>query len=106
MDGVVDFLSNNWQFISAALVVILNTILLLFRRNKTYDNGILSDIIPLILQSEFTLETGKDRLKYVLTHFPYDSHPSVDEAKVKTYVEYILSLPTKKGGIGREEDVK
>ena len=105
MEKIVEFLTNYWEFICIALVILVNTILLLFRRNKTYDNSIYSDLIPLILIAESTLETGNDRLKYVLTYFPYENHPSTDKSDVKRLVEYILSLPTKKGGFGREKDV-
>lgn len=106
MKDLVDFLSDNWQWISALLVILANTILLLFRRNKTFDNGILSDLIPLIIQAEMVCDSGKDRKLYVLDHYPFDAHPDLDKDKLNNYLEIILSLPTKKGGFGREKDVK
>lgn len=106
MKEIVDFIVNYWQYISVVLVIVLEIIMMILKKRSIIsDNSIISDIIPLILQAESIKDSGVDRLRFVLEHFPFEKHPGVDRKVVSTLVEYVLMTPTKKGGFGREEDV-
>ncbi len=120
----IDFINNYWKLILLAVVVILEIICCcLTRRNKTVltDKGLLTDLCQYIIEAENMFKDGKDKLNYVLERYK-DEHAlfykelreSVKKGRpwdvkdadeiIISVIEYLLTLPTKKGGLGRESD--
>lgn len=115
MQQISEFLVNYWQYISIALVVIIDIVLFLFKkRTKIYDASAYSHLITLVDEVEDMSKsmdvpmTGRDKLKYVVDH--YFALTGLEDnmwnrSSIICLVERILSTPTKKGGPGREKDV-
>lgn len=120
---VLDFIVNNWQYISIALVVLLDIIILIVKnRPKRFDeiNDIISQCIakiPAFIQDAESLGDydGADKKSLVvgwlfqfientLKRAPSASEEQYIYKALSYYIEAILDCPTKKGGFGREQD--
>lgn len=66
MEEILQFLASNWQVLSIGLVVLTDTILLLFRRNKIVDNSLLHDIYALLLEAESKYGNGNGEKKCLM----------------------------------------
>lgn len=100
MESLKEFIVNNWQYISAALVVVLEIILMLIKKNpKVIDPSIYSKITSLIQDAEKTFGSGhgEEKKQFVVSSFlassPIDTYP---KKFVEFVVEDILSTPEKK----------
>lgn len=113
MEKVVNFIVENWQFISIAIVVLLEiTLFIIKKRPKTVlqDDGVYQDLVSLIEEAEkIVWASGEQKKNYVLDKFA-DAHSYASDPAVRKtlgfFIEDILSTPTKKGGPGREKDVQ
>lgn len=99
MKTILDFIVNNWQYLSFALVVLLEFVLLIIKRKKTVSipEGIITDLINLINEAEVKLGAGngKDKLEYVINTILI-KYPCLDISAIKEAVEFILTSPQKK----------
>lgn len=97
MEAVKVFIVENWQYISIALVIILDIVLLIVKRNKTniIDNGLFKKVIDLTILAEnkFGAGHGEDKLNFVLSSL---STEGVPEGMLKSIIEYVLSAPKRK----------
>lgn len=109
MNQIVDFIRDNWSYISFGLVILMELILLIVKRNKTsvYDNSIIAQLIPLVAAAEeiFGSGHGKEKLDYVVKTYN-ESHlqAQLPVKVIESFVESILATPEKKGS--RNEKVK
>lgn len=100
-DTIVSFLRDNWQYISAALVVVLEIVLLFLKRKKSLalTDGQIDNLIEWILEAEKFIGSGKgkEKIKYVCQKF-HDRYPTsmMEDWAVRHSVERILSTPQKK----------
>ena len=72
---------------------------------EIYDEGTLSELAQYILEAEDLFKAGKDKKRFVIESY-YKKHPSLNgkaDVALSNLIEYLLVLPTKKGGKGREE---
>ena len=106
---IVDFLSKYWQYISIAIVVFIDILILVIKKDKTtvIDNGVYHKLVGWIKQAEeyYGPECGFKKLQYVIAMYMTE-HPDATRTEVKfveSFVDDLLTLPTKKGGPGREE---
>lgn len=109
MEEFIVFLRENWTYIAPLLLLLVDVILFIIKkRSKTeiIDPGIYKELVDLIIRAEnrFGEGRGNEKLAYVLSNFQFSNHPELDRDAVVNIIEYILVLPTKKGGYGREED--
>lgn len=104
MDVVKDFLVSYWPYISVGIVVILDIIIMVIKK-KPFDPTIYSRLVLLIglAEKEFGEGHGEEKLNFVIDEFLKDSQVKYSKAFIASCVETILSLPTKKGGFGREK---
>lgn len=109
MEKIVTFLVDYWQYISIAIVVLLDLIILILKKRskvEIFDSSAYSRLITLIGEAESLGVSGDEKLKYVLNkYFALTGIKDDDWSRcsVALLVERILSTPTKKGGPGREE---
>lgn len=106
METFLNFLVNYWQYISVALVVLLELILMIIKRKKVsvLPEGLLNFILTSICEAEIKFGTGHgtEKLSFVLNKVS-ETYPTVSSDAVKHIVDFVLTSPTKKGGLGREE---
>ena len=110
MEKLVDFIVNNWQFLAALVVAIVQIIILLVRRNiKLVDSaltGLMSVLPGYINQAESFASDGKDKFNFVLgqsVNYLVEA-TGKDQAYVinkyyviiESLIEAILSTPQKK----------
>lgn len=110
---IVDFLRDNWQYISAGLVVLLDILILIFKRrlkvNYTLPSSWYPDLIDIVSEAEdvFGAGHGSEKLHYVKQRMKarigLKYNDGVLDFMIGEFVERILNTPTKKGGCGREE---
>lgn len=99
-----EFLVENWQFISTALLTVVCIILALAKKkpvNQILDNSAYKDLIILIKQAEekFGSGHGKDKLDYVITSFCNLKSLDRDtflKCSIQSKVENILATPERK----------
>ena len=104
MNEIVDFLVKYWKVIGAAIVVILEVVLLILKK-RPVDNSLSTVLSSLVIEAEKLFEDGKDKLDWVITQAR--KMPQFQELPywyLVEKVEMILKTPTKKGGCGRESD--
>lgn len=122
---VVDFIVNYWQYLSIALVVLIEIVILIIKRHpKKYDDFVqvveqAFVHVPSIISAAEEVYTasgeGVQKMEFVLfeilNFIEGRLHRDVNEKECdyiyKTFsqfIEAILDAPTKKGGCGREED--
>ena len=119
MDTIKDFIVQNWQFISSAILAVLTIIAMLVKKKpQTLDDFVLAlhqalMDVPYFIQKvehsgdgslkklqvqQLTLDKVKEYLRRSLTKTEINqSLIFIEDA-----IEEILSCPTKKGGNGRE----
>lgn len=104
-NALVDFLIENWKLISILVLLVVDFILLLFRRNKTqiYDSSAYSHLLTLVNEAEekFGSGHGEEKLQYVLDgYFALTGikDDSWNRSSVRILIERILSAPQKKKG--------
>ena len=107
MEQFSQFIVNNWQYISIGLICVLEIILFILKKNSKYiiqDDSFYSELSELIFTAERLYSHGPDKLNYVLEKF-FERHPYMKDFSepVVAAIEYLLCLPTKKGGFGREQ---
>lgn len=106
METFLNFLVNYWQYISIGLVVLLELILMIIKRKKVsvLPEGLLNFILTSICEAEVKFGSGRgsDKFTYVLTQVS-QTYPTVSSDAVKAIVDFVLTSPTKKGGLGREQ---
>lgn len=95
----MDFIIENWKFIVYLAIGLIEIILLLVfkRRPQIIDNGFMAKLSEFILDAELKYVQGSDKLKYVLEQAKIYLADKYVEADVKKLVEYMLTLPQKKG---------
>lgn len=103
MKEFIDWLVQNWQFVSSAAISVVSFILLLlFKRNKIFieDRALMSKIVDFVLQAEqrFGAGHGKEKLDFVLRSIFPESEKIDDllRASIVPLVEKVLSTPQKK----------
>jgi len=109
----VKFLVDYWEYISIALLVILDVVILIVKRikfNVELPSNSYEQLVQLVNEAEvqFGSGHGSEKLQYVVKKYFQQNNISclmnVPLLKyVRNIVEIILSTPTKKGGFGREE---
>lgn len=119
---LVDFLRDYWQYISAALLVLIDIIIILVKKRPTSKDE-LNDVIKncigklpyLIRLAEEQNLNGTNKKEYVFENLLTYSETVLgrDFNKVEFkywfdtlsyFLESMLDLPTKKGGYGREDE--
>lgn len=105
VNDFIQFIVDNWQFVSSAAISIVTFILLLIfkRRPCIIDNSQYKDLLVLINEAEkkFGNGHGDEKLNYVLDtylNFKGLEKSYWNVSSVKHLVEYILSSPQRKGG--------
>lgn len=94
-----EFLTENWKFfvyLSIALLEIL-FVILFKRRPAIVDNSFVSRLSTWILEAENKYVQGAEKLSYVLSEAKKYLGEAYIENDVKKLVEYLLTLPEKKG---------
>ena len=105
METFLNFLVKYWQYISVALVVIFEFILMVIKKKpQVFDNSLTADLVELIKIAEerFGEGHGVDKLSYVVEEAS-KKHSSIPPQVISFFVDSILNTPTKKGGLGREQ---
>lgn len=120
---IVDFLVKYWQYISIAVLVVLDIVTMIIKkRPKKFDeiNQLITEAIAkipgFVIQAE---ETGKDIdgadkkqlvlgwcftfIENVLKRDLTGSEELYCYKALSYFIESVLTAPTKKGGLGREE---
>lgn len=101
MNQLVDFLSNNWKWLSALLVGLIELVFIIFKKPyKVY--GYYLDFVNWVneAEKEFGDGHGEDKLEYVYQKYirKYsDTNYTFARTTVKNAVEKILETPQKKG---------
>lgn len=100
---VLNFIRDNWQYISSVIVIIITIIAMLIKRKpvtEVHDDSVISHILDYVIQAEeiFGHGHGADKLDYVkkcLVNSGKDA--GLDMSTIEMLVEYVLSSPQKKG---------
>lgn len=105
-----EFIVNYWEYISCGILFILEIIILIVKkRSKTeiVDNGLFKAVCDAVAEAEnrFGAGNGEVKLNFVLAKLSsrYIDNDLISSDMLKSIVEYVLTLPTKKGGFGRDE---
>lgn len=103
--NLVDFLVAYWRYISIAIVVILDVLILLLKRNKVIDPSLFAKVVTAVMDAEeiFGSGEGQEKLNYVIEKVNQESVVKYSSGVIKHITELVLSTPTKKGGFGREK---
>lgn len=121
IDIIKNFIVDNWQFISIALIIICNVFLFLIRRKEkktSFDVALENFLINLplfVIQAEkiYGAGAGHSKLDYVLSQcfsklenelgrtLTCSEKKQIDR-EINYQINAILSAPVKKGGFGRE----
>lgn len=110
MDKILEFCGQNWTYLVAVLLAVVE-IFILFVRTKKSRQFLLSDLtsnLPtFICEAEVKCESGEEKLKYVLTraiewlHVETGISPirlmRLFSDKIVSATESILATPQKKG---------
>lgn len=96
---MIEFLTNNWQFVVCLLCGLFELILMLVakKRPEVVDNSFLSKLSVWILEAEDKFQVGSDKLNYVLGRAKAYLGDMYVEKDCKALIEYLLTLPEKKG---------
>ena len=102
---MIEFLTNNWQFVAACVVGILEFIFVLIfkRRPKIVVSGLLFELACLIEEAEAKYKDGIDKIHYVLENAKALCGDAYDETQIRNIVEWLLTLPEKKGSTLNEK---
>lgn len=94
----MDFLIENWKWLTAIGLGLLELILLLIFKKRPQINfrGFLESICGWILQAENKFTVGSEKMSYVLACARTYLGEFYDEKSVRAIVEYVLTLPQKK----------
>lgn len=119
---IVQFLRDNWSFISTGVLAVLSIIIMIIkRRPKKFEelNQIVTEAIAkipgFIIDAEYTPDLNGQDKKNLVVSWCFDfiekalgrelSHS--DELycykAISYFIELVLTSPTRKGGIGREQ---
>lgn len=120
--NIVDFLRDNWSFISTGVLAVLSIIIMIIkRRPKKFEelNQVISDVIAkipgFIIDAETTGDyNGQDKKSFVVSWcFQFiekalgrdlsGSEELYCYKAISYFIELVLESPTKKGGYGREQ---
>lgn len=95
----MDFLVENWKLIVVLAAIIIDLVLvLIFKRRPTIvDTSIVYRVAEWIEYAEKHYQVGEAKLFYVLKQAQSYLGDNYDEHQVTQLVEWILSLPQKKG---------
>lgn len=97
---IVDFIRDNWQFISSAILALLTIIAMIIKKKPVnkYVDDFYGELVSLIQAAESTYGNGfgADKKKFVLSTF-MARHPDYDVYCVSDAIEDILKSPQKKG---------
>lgn len=100
MESLKNFIVENWQFISSALLALLTIIAMIIKKKpiNKYVDEFYGELVSLIQAAEisFGSGSGKDKKKFVLGTF-MARHPDYDVYQVSDAIEDILTTPLKKG---------
>lgn len=122
---IVNFLREYWSFIATAILLLLQVVLIIIkRRPKRFDEFVqviqeaIAKLPMFICEAEETgdysgiekkelvlawcLQYCEKRLGHDLNDFQFDYFYK----SIATYIEKILACPTKKGGLGRDEEIE
>lgn len=128
MEEIKQFIVQNWQFISFALVVFFEFVLMFIKRRSKFvvqDTSIYQFLIDIINEAEglFASGNGIAKKEFVIARFkeryqktvedwisyykkthPFDrgNDEKILDDTLSYFIEKILSTPQKKGGFGRE----
>lgn len=107
MDELVNFLKDYWQYISIAIVVLFDILLILLKRKPKF-YGYVLDLVDYIqdAEKEYGAGHGDEKLNSVIDRkIRKENMPNTQFNRdcIAHLVERILQTPTKKGGLGREK---
>lgn len=98
MQEFIDWIVGNWQFVSSAAISVVSFILLLiFRKCKLVDNSLIYHICGWVAEAERKFINGDDKKVYVLEKAKNYLGEDYSKSDVGALIEYVLSLPQKKG---------
>lgn len=105
---VIEFIQEYWPYLSTIIVVVVDLIIFIFKKTKVKfnDEGFFGDLIRFVEEAElkFGPGTGEEKLNYVIDAIVSQrSYYKGHEDFIEMAVDEVLSLPTKKGGPGREK---
>ena len=94
----MDFLIENWKWLTALALGLIELILLLVFKKRPQINvqGFLESLCDWISQAEKSYSVGTDKMDYVLKCAKVYLSDMYDEKQVRSIVEWILTLPEKK----------
>lgn len=119
---VVNFLRDYWQYISAALLVIIDIAILLLKKRPSSKDVLMDAVRKCYLRLPFSIQeaeekcdNGSARKNYVLedllTFIETYCKRELTQSELRMFynsfsylIEEVLSTPTKKGGPGREDE--
>ena len=95
----MQFIVDNWQFFVALFCGILELILLIVlkKRPEVIDTSLFADLVEWIYIAESRFKIGDEKMAYVLEQAKERLKERFVEKDVRELVEFILSLPQKKG---------
>lgn len=101
---IVNFIKEYWQFISTVVLFIVAVAGVIIKK-KPFFSGLYEELSKLIyfVEKAHPDYSGEMKLKEVLSLYHQTNGDSVSDKVLSRCVENLLSLPTKKGGLGREE---
>ena len=98
MQTVLDFIQANWQYISAGVLLVIEVlILILKKRPQVIDTSLLASLSQFILEAESRFKVGTEKMQYVLQCANALLGDKFVEKDIRDLVEYLLTLPQKKG---------
>lgn len=122
MQIISEFLVNNWQYISSALLVCLTLLSIILKRHPTFKDkfleigksliGYVPSLISMVEGYDLSGIAKKEKvMEYLLDIFEEKLGRDLTKDEFKrfydtfsSYIERILETPTKKGGHGREDE--
>lgn len=105
MDKIVQFLTNNWSFISTGILLIASLITIFLKRSPRF-LGLYEELSKIIyfVEKAHPDFIGKEKLNEAISLYKQTNGEVVSDKVLVRCIENLLSLPTKKGGLGREEE--
>lgn len=96
---MVEFLTQYKDVFCILGVAIVQVIILVLskKRPQIVDNSFVVSLCDFIREAEEKFRIGSDKMNYVLDKSKDYLEDSYNESQVKKMVEYILTLPEKKG---------
>lgn len=84
METILNFVVENWQYISIALVIVLELVLMLFKKRSKFvvqDTSIYQFLIDIINEAEnlYAPGTGSSKKEYVIARFKERYHKTIED---------------------------